>query len=71
MMFSVGPDKYIGLYPGGGSGLTTIPGNYPSEPQNMLNSVRNFYDATNGTVSRGNVYYFSGGLDQKGMLWAF
>jgi prepilin-type N-terminal cleavage/methylation domain-containing protein len=59
MLMSVGPDSYIGLL-----GSTT-PNTYPPEPDSVRNTERQFYDPTNGTISKGSVHRFSSGLSQK------
>lgn len=56
-LFSVGPDQYFG-------GLNGRVG-YPSMPSSVINTMRQFYDPSNGTLSVGNVYRFSDGLTQE------
>lgn len=60
-LLSVGPDKYIGL---------NRPGRkYPTESGIAIrNTIRFFYDPTNGTSSYGNVYRFSAGLQQSDLF---
>lgn len=59
--YSVGPDQYLG-------GLSSARPGYPDgQPAWVLNSMRWFYDASNGTTSAGNVYRFSDGLEQSGL----
>lgn len=62
MMVSVGPDQNLGLLHGN-------PGGYPPEPGEFMLTVKYIYDPTNGTVSAGNVYRFSGQLGQADILW--
>jgi len=57
MLFSVGPDRSFGVNPSGFQG-------YPEPSVQNLNTYAFFYDATNGTVSSGNVFRFAGGLEQ-------
>jgi prepilin-type N-terminal cleavage/methylation domain-containing protein len=61
-LVSVGPDQYLGVLRGGS------PGGYPVESDFTERSIRWFYDPTNGTISAGNVYRFSGGLEQRSFL---
>lgn len=57
-LLSVGPDGWLG-------GLSTVRPGYPEgQPQNLMNTIRWIYDASNGTTSAGNVYKFSDGLTQ-------
>jgi prepilin-type N-terminal cleavage/methylation domain-containing protein len=57
VLISVGPDQRIGL-------LGTSFGYPPDSAQTQM-TVRYIYDASNGTVSTGNVYRFSGDLQQS------
>ena len=70
MLVSVGPDQYLGFSKTPvpeDMGTTTIQG-YPIEPPMVWGSERHFYDPTNGTISTGNIYRFSGGLKQGDLL---
>lgn len=64
-LISVGPDQYLGVMPGGSGYLDSRPGNYPTDSLYTKNTDRWIYDPTNGTVSTGNIYRFSGDLTQK------
>jgi prepilin-type N-terminal cleavage/methylation domain-containing protein len=55
-LVSVGPDQYIGVNAAGN------PGGYPPEPYNTQYTGYYMYDPTNGTISTGNLYRFSGQL---------
>ena len=64
MLVSVGPDQYMGVaFPSG------APGNNPPELPSTLFTARIFYDPTNGSVSVGNIYRSSGGLEEKDIVW--
>ncbi len=54
MLVSVGPDGYIGVL---GSGN---PGGYPPQPSHLVGTIFDVYDATNGTISPGNIYRAQG-----------
>lgn len=57
-LLSVGPDRYMG-------GLNSNRPGYPTDqPGALQNTMRFFYDPSNGTLSYGNVYRFSAGLTQ-------
>lgn len=69
MLISVGPDQYLGVYGGAyGDLTTTAPLGLPPELTSTVGTERFFYDPTNGTISTGNLYRFSGGLTQKDLL---
>jgi len=55
LLLSVGPDQHLGLAP-----VNEWPHSGPT-----TNTYLWFYDPTNGTVSSGNVFRFSGGLEQR------
>lgn len=58
-LLSVGPDRYLG-------GLNSARPGYPTDqPGPLQNTIRYFYDPSNGTLSYGNVYRFSAGLSQS------
>lgn len=61
MLISVGPDLRIGLSNGN-------PGGYPPDTVSTQFSSRSIYDPSNGTVSAGNVYRFSGASGQADLL---
>jgi len=63
ILVSVGPDQYLGVNPSGN------PGNYPQENAITAYSSKFIYDPTNGSVTPGNIYRFSGGLLQSDILW--
>lgn len=70
MLISVGPDQHLGIvndpYP---EDLTVNPAlGYPLETPFTLGTERYIYDPTNGTISTGNIYYFSGGLNQRDIV---
>jgi prepilin-type N-terminal cleavage/methylation domain-containing protein len=54
---SVGPDQHVGI--------NAQNATYPQQPLSLRNTVKQFYDPTNGTSSAGNVYRFSDNLEQK------
>lgn len=58
VLISVGPDQALGVSKMG------IPGNYPHESILTQQTLMYIYDPTNGSVSTGNVYRFSGNLTQ-------
>ncbi|MBX7246268.1 MAG: type II secretion system GspH family protein [Candidatus Sumerlaeaceae bacterium] len=57
-LVSVGPDKFLGVLSNG------QPGGYPAEPAATALTASIMYDPTNGSVSVGNVFRFSGDLKQ-------
>lgn len=59
VLVSVGPDRFIGANSAGN------PGGYPPESSLTTFNYRDFYDPSNGTVSRGNIYRFAGDLTQS------
>lgn len=70
MLISVGPDEYLGLYNGPYEQdlRTTTTLGYPLESEFTYGTERFIYDPTNGTISTGNIYRFSGELTQKDLL---
>jgi prepilin-type N-terminal cleavage/methylation domain-containing protein len=60
-LLSVGPDGYVGM------NRSEAARKYPLEPTYLRLTMRQFYDATNGTNSAGNVYRFSNNLTQADM----
>jgi prepilin-type N-terminal cleavage/methylation domain-containing protein len=59
VLISVGPDGALGVTALG------LPGNYPGESNFTRQSTQFFYDSTNGTISRGNIYRFQAGFEQS------
>lgn len=70
MLISVGPDMRLGISnaPYMEDLTTTTSLGYPAETAMTLGTEKYFYDPTNGTVSTGNIYRFSGELTQKDLL---
>lgn len=70
MLVSVGPDQHLGISNGPYADdlRTTTTLGYPLETPLTINTERWFYDPTNGTISAGNIYRFSGGLTQADLV---
>jgi hypothetical protein len=70
MLISVGPDQYLGITNGPYlEDLTSTTSlGYPLETAWTLGTEAHFYDPTNGTISTGNIYRFSGELTQQDIL---
>lgn len=70
MLLSVGPDEHLGITnePYSQDFTQTPIYGYPLETPWTLGTEKAFYDPTNGIVSTGNIYYFSGGLTQQDIL---
>ena len=70
MLVSVGPDRYLGIMndPYDDDLMSTQALGYPLETPWTIGTEMMMYDPTNGSISTGNVYRFSGGLTQKDLL---
>lgn len=62
VFLSVGPDQYMGM------NRSEASRKYPVEPTHLRWTMRQMYDATNGTSSAGNVYRFSNNLGQSDLF---
>lgn len=70
MLISVGPDQRLGIVTDPyGENYSQAGGlGYPLETAWTVGTERALYDPTNGTISTGNIYYFSGGLSQRDIV---